>query len=104
MTRYCIVFTTLDDEKAALKMINAVLESRLAACIQTTNIRSHYTWNDKVCHEQEVLVLFKTSWKLYDALEEKIKEFHPYDTPEIIAVDIKKGFRGYLDWIEEVTK
>ncbi|MCM1233706.1 MAG: divalent-cation tolerance protein CutA [Ruminococcus flavefaciens] len=104
MNCYCIVLTTLENEKDAQKIINAVLESRLAACIQTTNIRSHYTWNDEVCHEQEVLVMFKTSWKLYDALEEKIKKFHPYDTPEIIAVDIEKGFKGYLDWIDDVTE
>lgn len=104
MKEYCVALTTLGNEEDAQKIINAVLESKLAACIQTTNIGSHYTWNGEVCHDQEVLVLFKTSWALYDALESKIKELHPYETPEIIAVDIKKGFKGYLDWIDEVTK
>ena len=103
MKEYCVALTTLGSEADAEKLINAVLEDKLAACIQTTSIASHYTWNGKVCHDQEVLVLFKTSWALYDALESKIKELHPYETPEIIAVDIKKGFKGYLDWIDEVT-
>ena len=103
MKGYCVVLTTLGSEEDAQKMINAILENKLAACLQTTHIGSHYTWNGKVCHDQEVLVLFKTSWALYDTLESKIRELHPYETPEIIAVDIKKGFKEYLDWIDEVT-
>lgn len=104
MKEYCIVLTTLGNEEDAQKIINVVLENKLAACIQTTNIGSHYTWKGEVCHEQEILLLFKTSWSLYDILESKIKEVHPYETPEIIAIDIKKGLKGYLEWIDEVTK
>lgn len=104
MNKYCVVLTTLGNEDDARKIIDIVLSEKLAACMQTVNIGSHYTWDGEVCHDQEVLVLFKTSWALYDELESKIKENHPYDTPEIIAVDIEKGFKGYLDWIDGVTK
>lgn len=104
MSKYCIVITTFGNEEDARKVISEVLNSKLAACMQTLNIGSHYVWNGDVCHDSEVLVLFKTSWALYDELEEKIKELHPYDTPEIIAIDIEKGFKGYLDWIDDVTK
>lgn len=104
MSKYCIVLTTLGNQDDAQKIINAILECKLAACIQTVNIGSHYTWDGEVCHDQEILVLFKTSWALYDKLESKIRELHPYDTPEIIALDIEKGFKGYLDWIDEVTE
>lgn len=104
MNKYCVVVTTLGNEEAARKIIDIVLSEKLAACMQTVNIGSHYTWDGEVCHDQEVLVLFKTSWALYDELESKIKENHPYDTPEIIAVDIEKGFKGYLDWIDGLTK
>ncbi len=104
MNKYCVVLTTLGNNEDATRIINTILECKLAACMQTINIGSHYTWEGEVCHDQEVLVLFKTSWALYDELETKIKEIHPYDTPEIIAVDIEKGFKGYLDWIDEVTK
>lgn len=103
MKEYCVVLTTLGSEADAEMLISAVLEDKLAACIQTTSIASHYTWKGEVCHDHEVLVMFKTSWALYDALESKVKELHPYETPEIIALDIKKGFKGYLDWIDEVT-
>lgn len=104
MSKYCIVLTTLGNQDDVQKIINAILECKLAACIQTVNIGSHYTWDGEVCHDQEILVLFKTSWALYDKLESKIRELHPYDTPEIIALDIEKGFKGYLDWIDEVTE
>lgn len=104
MSKYCLVLTTLGNRQDAEAIIQAVLACKLAACMQTIDIGSYYTWNGRACHEQEVLVLFKTSWTLYDELEVKIKELHPYDTPEIIAIDIEKGFKGYLDWIDEVTK
>ena len=104
MKKYCIVSSTFTDETDATKVINAVLEKKLAACAQVINIHSHYTWKGKVCHEPEVLVLFKTQWKLYDLLESKIKDMHPYEIPEIIAVDIEKGLPDYLNWIVKVTK
>lgn len=104
MSKYCVVITTLGNEEDASRIIDSVLSEKLAACMQTINIGSHYTWDGEICHDQEVLVLFKTSWGMYDKLESKIKELHPYDTPEIIAIDIEKGFKGYLDWIDDVTK
>lgn len=104
MSKFCIVLTTIGNENDANHIINAALESKLAACMQTIPIKSHYTWNGEVCHDNEVLVLFKTTWELYNDLEMMIKKNHSYDTPEIIAVDIEKGAKEYLDWINEVTK
>lgn len=103
MEKYCVVLTTFANEADATKIINAVLEDKLVACAQMLNINSHYTWKGKVQHEPEVLVMFKTTWKLYDALESKIKELHPYEVPEIIAMDIKNGSASYLNWIDTVT-
>ena len=104
MNKYCIVLTTFANETDANNVINTLLENKIIACAQVINIKSHYTWKGKVCHEPEVLVLFKTQWELYDLLESKIKEMHPYEIPEIIAVDIEKGLPDYLNWIIEVTK
>ena len=104
MSEYCVVLTTLGNEEDATRIINNILDCKLAACMQTMNIDSHYTWAGEVCHDHEVLVLFKTCWAFYEELESKLKEIHPYDTPEIIAIDIEQGFKGYLDWIDSVTK
>ena len=104
MEKYCMVLTTFGSKENADKVIKAVIECKLAACAQTIDIASHYVWKEKVCHEQEILVLFKTSWGLYNKLEAKIKELHSYEVPEIIAIDIKDGLKGYFDWIDQVTE
>ena len=103
MSNYCVVMTTVSSDEDAIKVINAVLESKLAACVQTTSIGSHYEWNGELCHDKEILILFKTSWRLYEELEAKLSIIHPYETPEIIALDIEKGAKKYFDWIDEVT-
>lgn len=104
MSKYCIVLTTLPEEFEVQEIIDSVLAEKLAACIQTINIGSHYTWKEKVCHDKEVLVLFKTTWDLYEVLEKHIKAIHPYETPEVIAIDIQAGSDDYLDWINNITK
>lgn len=104
MEKYCFVTTTFANEADAMMVINAVLENKLAACAQEININSHYTWQGKVCHEPEIMVLFKTKWDLYGELEAKIQALHPYDVPEIVATDIKTGTASYLSWIDTVTK
>ena len=95
--------TTIGNAEDATVLISHILESKLAACIQTMDIGNHYTWKGEICHEKEVLILFKTSWELYERLELAIKELHPYEVPEIIAVDIEKGSGEYLNWIDEVV-
>lgn len=104
MSEYCVVLTTVGSEKEAKELIETVLREKLAACLQTVEIGSHYTWKGEVCHDREVLILFKTRWDLYDALERKLCEVHSYETPEIIAIDIERGSKAYLDWIDEVTE
>lgn len=104
MKKYCVVLTTFANEVDADKVINVMLENKIVACAQTLNINSHYTWHGDICHDKEVLVLFKTTWDLYDSLESKIKELHPYEIPEIIALDIERGLPDYLNWIIDVTK
>lgn len=103
MSKYCIAFSTFANSEQAQMVIDCVLNERLAACIQVIDIKSHYMWEGEVCHDDEKLVLFKTSWEKYAALERRVQELHPYDTPEIIAVDIEKGLDSYLQWISEIT-
>lgn len=103
MSRYCIAISTFADTEQAQKVIDTILNEKLAACIQVMDIKSHYMWGGAVCHDDEKLVLFKTSWSKYDMLEQRVKELHPYDTPEMIAVDIERGLDSYLQWIDEVT-
>lgn len=104
MSDYCIVITTFGNVELANNTIDAVINARLAACVQTMPIKSRYFWDNKICDDSEIIALFKTRWSLYEELENKIKETHPYDTPEVIAIDIEKGSQAYLQWVKEETK
>ncbi len=104
MGEYGIVMTTFGSEGTARAAIDEVIRGGLAACAQEVKIRSHYTWKGELCHEDEVLVLFKTRKELYSELERKLLEIHPYEVPEILLVGVEKGSEGYLKWVDEVTK
>jgi len=98
---YCMILTTYTDEKVGESIIKSLLEKKLAACIQVQEIKSYYHWKGKVNADNERLLYIKTKKTLYDAVEKEILSLHDYETPEIIAVPISKGFRGYLDWVNE---
>ncbi len=101
---YIVVSTTLNDKKEADELGETIVKNGLGACVQIMGpIKSIYSWNGQLERSEEYLCFIKTKKKLYDELEEMIKEVHPYDNPEIIAADIVKGSEDYLDWIENVT-
>ena len=99
-----LVLTTLPDAATAERLATALVERRLAACVnQMAPCRSHYRWQGAVQHDSEVPLLIKTSAGRYAALEAAIRELHPYELPEIIAVDIVRGLPAYLDWVTAET-
>lgn len=104
MSNYGIVLTTFENEQQARPVIDEIIRCKLAACVQEMKIKSHYVWNDKLCCEDEDLVLFKTRKEIYPELEKKLLALHPYETPEILFVDVEKGSAAYLAWIDKQTK
>ncbi len=99
-----IVFITSPNEDEAVKIAKALVEAKLAACVNIIkNIRSIYRWQEKVEDETEVLLIAKTQKKLFSALSKKVKELHSYEVPEIIALPIIEGSEDYLKWLKEVT-
>jgi len=104
MNSYIQVSTTVEKREDARKITEIVVGRRLAACVQVVGpIRSTYWWRGKIEDAEEWLCLMKTRKELYDELEAAIKSVHPYEEPEIIAVPIVEGSKGYLRWIEEET-
>ena len=96
------VSTTLPDEQAAQRLATCVVEERLAACVQVLGpVSSTYCWKGEVERAREWYCQFKTTSARLIALQRRIRELHPYDTPEIIAVPIVDGDASYLKWIEE---
>ena len=102
MTDICMVFVTAPDEECAVSIAQAVVAERLAACGNLIpGIRSIYRWKDEVCDDSEALVLFKTTRAGFAALTDRIVALHPYDCPEVIALDVKDGHEAYLRWVAD---
>ncbi|MDX6625993.1 MAG: periplasmic divalent cation tolerance protein [Solirubrobacterales bacterium] len=94
--------TTVGSEEEARVISRALVEARLAACVQIVGpIRSRYRWQGKMEEATEWQCLIKTTRGAYMAAETVIKGLHSYDEPEIIAMPIVAGSEGYLAWIEE---
>ena len=100
-----IVFTTLPDSSSAVKLALALVSGRHAACVHMLAAgESIYRWEGKIERATEVTMLIKTTQTAYPALELAIRENHPYDLPEIVAVPAVAGLKAYLDWVHVETK
>lgn len=98
------VMTTIDNEDGAQKIARILVERRLAACVHVGGpISSTYWWQGKIEVTREWTCIAKTREELYEDIEQAIREIHPYDEPEIIALPIMYGSQGYLAWIVAET-
>ncbi len=97
---YIQVSTTIEKKENAEKIAKTLVEKRLAACIQILGpIVSTYRWKGNVETAGEWICFIKSKRALYDKLEKAIKEMHPYETPEIVAMPIISGSKEYLEWL-----
>jgi len=99
-----LVLTNLPDRAAAERLADALIEKRLAACVNIlAPCRSVYRWQGTVQHDEEHPMLIKTSSARYAELESAIRGGHPYELPEIIAVPVERGLPPYLEWVAAET-
>ncbi|MCG9695601.1 divalent-cation tolerance protein CutA [Shewanella sp. Isolate11] len=102
---YLLVMTTCPDQQSASKLARALVDAKLAACVQVSSaVTSVYQWQGEVCEEQEFALQIKCHQQRYDELAEMINRLHPYEVPELIATQIVSGSTAYLDWIKETTQ
>jgi len=99
-----IIQTTCANKKEAKKIANVLVEKKLAACIQISNVESIYMWKNKICKDKEKLLYIKTKKENFEKIKRKIKELHSYDLPEIIAIEITNISDEYKKFIGENTK
>ena len=96
-----VVQTTCSNEQEAKKIAKALIEGKLAACVQLSKIESFYMWQDEFCDDNEVLLNIKTKKENFKKIKSKIKELHSYDVPEIISVNIEDISKDYKKFISE---
>lgn len=100
-----MVFATTDGPKTSKKVSDAVLKTRLAACVnRVPGIVSQYWWKGKLETSKEELLIMKTKKSLVPGLIKAVKKVHPYMVPEVITVDVSAGLKDYLKWVMEETR
>jgi periplasmic divalent cation tolerance protein len=104
MTEARIVLTTAGSADEARNIAQALVERRLAACVNIVpQIESVYRWQGKVEHAAEWLLVIKTQAGAFAQLRDAIKELHSYELPECLLLEVDAGGREYLDWIAAST-
>jgi periplasmic divalent cation tolerance protein len=99
-----LVFTTLPDRDAARALARALLEARLAACVTLGGpVESMYHWRGAIETGDEVTLTIKTRAALFERIDAFLRERHPYELPEIVAVPLTEGSPAYLAWIDAET-
>lgn len=102
MSHEILVLVTAPAEEEARRIANALVEERLAACVNIVpTIESTYRWEGRVTTDREALLIIKTTDERYSQLEQRVKELHSYTTPEVIAVKIERGSPEYLSWLND---
>ena len=102
---FLLVICTCPDDGSATAVSTALVEERLAACVnRISGVRSRYRWQEHVETDDEVLLLIKTLGARYRDVETAIQRLHPHETPEIIAIELTAGATAYLDWIRDSVK
>ncbi len=96
-----IVQTTCSSKQEAKIIAKALIEKKLAACVQMYEIESFYNWENKLCNDFETLLNIKTIKENFEKVKSKIKELHSYYVPEIIQIDITNANEEYLRFMGE---
>ncbi len=99
-----MIMTTVDGEDAAARLATTLVERREAACVQQLDIRSRSRWRGEVKCDPEILLLVKTTQAAAPAAMRTIRDEHPYDVPEILALPVTDGLSAYLEWLQAETR
>jgi len=104
MSDALLILCTCPNADSASRIARAVVEERLAACVnRVPGLTSVYRWQGEIHEFNEVLLLIKTQHERFESLRARIIELHPYDVPEVIALEIAAGHAPYLEWLRTET-
>lgn len=101
---HTVITTACNTPQSRDAIVAALLQGRLAACVQVAQVQSHYWWEGKITQAEEFLLTIKTQKMYSHMVEETIRANHPYQTPEILELPVEAGNAAYLEWIDDATK
>jgi periplasmic divalent cation tolerance protein len=100
--KFAIVLSTVDSRESAQKIAHALVERRLAACVNiVSGVESVYRWKGQIESVQELLLVIKTASDRFPQVRDALRELHPYELPECVMVKIEQGSAEYLEWLVE---
>jgi len=100
-----LVLTTLPDQDSAARLARELVAARLAACVNILSpCRSIYRWRDALQEDEEFPLVIKTTVQRYEEVEQRIRQLHGYELPEIVAVEVARGLPAYLAWLADETQ
>jgi periplasmic divalent cation tolerance protein len=101
MSAHAVVLSTAGTEEEASRIASALVERRLAACVNVVpGVSSTYRWQGAVQTDREWLLVVKTRRDRFEAVRAAIRELHTYEVPEIVMLDLADGDAAYLAWID----
>jgi periplasmic divalent cation tolerance protein len=100
---FCVVLVTTGARAEAEAIASTLVQEHLAACVNFTPVNSVYTWQEKVCQEEEWQLIIKTRTAVIRRLQQRLQEIHSYDVPEFVVIPMLTGSSAYLQWIGEQT-
>ncbi len=101
---YSIVMSTAPSRDVAMALSKALVDKRLAACINVVPCTSVYRWEGEIKEDDEHLMIIKTRRTYIDDIREVFEEQHPYHLPELVSLELEDGSASYLRWIRDETE
>lgn len=101
----CVVVLCTVPPDAAQRLARGVVDEQLCACVNVLPaVRSFFRWEGRVDEAEESLLVAKTTAARFAALRDRLTELHPYDVPEVIALDVRDGLPAYLSWVVDSVR
>ncbi len=100
---YSIVLATAPSREVALDLARALVDGRIAACVNLLPVASVYRWEGEVKEEEEHLLVIKTRRTHIDDIKDLFAERHPYEVPELVSLEVEDGAAEYLRWLRDET-
>ena len=100
--RVVLVLSTVPESESA-RIAEILVSERLVACVNAMPVRSCYRWKGEICRDREELLIMKTRESLFARVMDRVRELHPYEVPEILAIPVWGGFGAYLGWVMDET-
>jgi periplasmic divalent cation tolerance protein len=100
--RVILVLSTVPESDSP-RIAGALVSERLVACVNAVPVQSCYRWKGEICRDREELLVMKTRESLFHRVMDRLKELHPYEVPEVLAVPVQDGAGTYLEWVLSET-